>query len=215
MMGRSYREATSRITYKSVQEFPNTPFDVAKNLLEKLLQAETATYKAQRVLQELSVLSLATAGFNLHRPKKGPNTQFSLMEKTKNGEVTPPTIGTTDGFIGKKKMFGRNDAQPKKIKQHIEFLNIFKTLGLPTLKPGITMGNTLLEHAEQLVYHGTMLLICTPTETLREHSTLVKKLATTVTELETVGKAGNRIEDSQVRNAQATIEEARAAFLIH
>jgi hypothetical protein len=213
MMGRSYREATSRILITSLDDIPRTPISIAKNLLSQL-QEEKASYKSQQVLQALSVLSLTQAGFNLHQSK---NTQFSLTGKTKNKEEVPSAIGVTGGFNGKAKrlfgLLGKNDMTPKNIREHVHFLNTFKAEGLPTLQPAIAVGENRDEHAEQLAYHGTMLLICAPTDTMRQHPNLVKQLANAVNDLETTGKAGQSISDQQITKAQQIVEEARAIFL--
>lgn len=212
LMARSYREATSRILITANSGIPSTPVAIAKNLLNQI-QAPDAEYKAQQILQKLTVLSLTQAGFNLRKDPEAPSTQFNLIEKTKKGETKPPIIGVAGGYNGEKGMLVRKEISPKKISEYVEFLNIFKREGLPTLRQGIAASKSFEEHAEQLAFHGTMLLICTPAETLRAHTTKVKQLADTVNDLETTGKSGNTITKEQVMQAHEIVASARSAFL--
>lgn len=212
LMARSYREATSRILITANSGIPSTPVAIAKNLLNQI-QAPEAEYKAQQMLQQLTVLSLTQAGFNLHEAPKTPGTQFNLIEKTKKGDATPPMIGVQGGYNGEKGWLARKEISPKKVKEYVEFLNTFKHEGQPTLRQNIAASTTFEEHAEQLVYHGTMLLICTPAETLRTHAERVKQLANIVNDLETTGKSGEPFSKEQVMQAHAIVASARSKFL--
>lgn len=212
LMARSYREATSRILITANSGIPSTPVAIAKNLLNQI-QAPEAEYKAQQMLQQLTVLSLTQAGFNLRKDPKAPSTQFNLIEKTKKGETKPPIIGVAGGYNGEKGIFARNEISPKKVSDYVEFLNIFKREGLPTIHEGIAAGKDDTELAEQLAFHGTMLLICTPAETLRAHAEQVKQLADTVNDLETNGKAGKTISQEQISLARQFVVRARSEFL--
>lgn len=212
MMARSYREATSRILITANSGIPSTPIAIAQNLLNQI-QAPDAEYRTQQMLQQLTVLSLTQAGFNLHKSPKTPGTQFKLIEKTKKGETKPPIIGVAGGYNGNKGILARNEISPKKVAEYVGFLNTFKREGLPTLQQGISASTTFEEHAEQLVYHGTMLLICTPAATLHAHAEQVKQLANAVNDLETTGKSGEPFSKAQVMQAHSIVASAHSAFL--